>query len=127
MEGYGGTDGFTTALLEFQADPATPNGLLPAHLQQWDNDHKTQSLALALEIALEQCLRPQERQLVKRVYYEQEPQQDIAQALGIADSTVSRRLERTMKKLGHYLQFFEQTYTSMERTLGKEGLEAERY
>ena len=56
-----------------------------------------------LDFLIENCMTARQKQIIVLYYYQKQTLRQIADTLGIAESTVCRTKQRACKRLSHYL------------------------
>lgn len=80
-------------------------------LQLWqqedaeDNDQRRRRLRHNLTVLMERELTPRQRDTVELFFFQKMRITDIAREMGLSKSTVSRTLQRALKRLYRYLQY----------------------
>lgn len=91
--------------MTYLPDPLVASHLLPPNHRQQSNAQELEFCKTALTIAMEQGLEQADQDLLHRAFWLEQTQVEIAQALQMSTSTVSRRLQRAQEQLAHYVRF----------------------
>lgn len=81
------------------------NAVLFSYTARGDNHEQQERLRRNLPLACEQALTPRQRQLLRMHFEQQMSEADIARALSLHRSTVSRTLLRARRRLHDALQY----------------------
>ncbi len=82
-----------------------------ASLQLWQqenqgsNTQRRERLRHNLDVLMEKELTPRQKTTVELFFFRKMRVSDIAAEMGLSKSTVSRTLQRALKRLYHYLQY----------------------
>lgn len=83
---------------------------IPSFVEDSSNDAKQ------LDFLIENCLTARQKQIIVLYYYQKQTLRQIADTLGITESTVCRTKKRACKRLSHYLYHTRRELSNHEDT-----------
>ena len=103
------------SLIELLPDAGTDNRLLPIFFHQQDNSDRLKHCRIALKKALKSHVTPRQCEVLKMYYIQGLRKSEIAKALHLTPSAVTKSLDSGVDELRKYTGVYMEVYDSLKK------------